>query len=341
MSRHVLAVVLSLAVLTGCAPTLAGVRVYYPDNGPVPSGDHVTMHYLGNGGWLIRHDGHVVATAPFVTNPLNAAVYLPAESDQARLSTLPPMRDVKSILIGHAHYDHAMDLPYIMRELAPEATLYGGNAVTRLFRRTLGANRVVDVSEKAYLRDQRAGEWIDLPHAPIRILPLSSSHAPHLFGFVKVVSWRKRLEKDVEPGELPTVPAAWPEGDTLAYLVDFLAPDRSKVVFRVYYQDSATPPGIGSIPKSSDDVPVDVAILCVAAFNQVGDDNPQHILADLKPRYVVGGHWEDFFMGSRDRAPQVAPGTNIDEFVRRTHKAVNVPIYLPEPYKKIFIPIVR
>jgi mRNA degradation ribonuclease J1/J2 len=29
------------------------------------------------------------------------------------------MRDVKSILLGHAHYDHAMDLPYIMEKLAP------------------------------------------------------------------------------------------------------------------------------------------------------------------------------------------------------------------------------
>ena len=116
MHLKVLTIIAALAALTGCAPTLTGVRVYYPADAPAVSGDHVQMHYLGNGGWLIRRGADVIATAPFVSNPVNVAVYTPARSDRARLDALPPMRDVKSILLGHAHYDHAMDLPYVFME---------------------------------------------------------------------------------------------------------------------------------------------------------------------------------------------------------------------------------
>lgn len=339
MRLKVLTIIAALAALTGCAPTLTGVRVYYPADAPAASGDHVQMNYLGNGGWLIRRGADVIATAPFVSNPVNVAVYTPAESDRARLDALPPMRDVKSILLGHAHYDHAMDLPYIMKnKVAPDAKLYGGKTVRHLFRKTLGENRVEDVSDRAYVPGGKPGRWVDLPEAPVRFMPLSSSHAPHVLGFIKVVSGA-RLDADVEAGALPAVPAAWPEGEPLAFLIDFLTPDRSKVVFRLYYQDSAAPPGQGTMPSPPPDgVPVDVAILCVAGFSQV-DRNPEHILDNVKPGYIVGGHWENFFTRSRDLPPKVAPGTSLEEFVRRAHEAARKPVYVAEPDRKIFIPI--
>ena len=39
---------------------------------------------------------------------------------------------------------------------------------------------------------------------------------------------------------------------------------------------------------------VDVALLCVGNTDQV-KDHPAAILANLDARYVIGGHWEDFF----------------------------------------------
>jgi len=249
------------------------------------------------------------------------------------------MHDVESILIGHAHYDHAMDLPYIMRTLAPQAKLYGSKTVKHLLGRTLGHTRVDDASADGGAADgEKPGRWFPNPEAPVRFMPLRSNHAPHVLGFIKVVSW-KSLDRDLEEAELPTVPAEWPEGETLAFLIDFLRADKS-VEFRIYYQDAAAHPGKGVIPGLSppDKVPVDVAILCVAGFSQV-PENPQGILSNVMPRYVVGGHWEDFFLRSPDLPPKVAAGTSLAEFVRRTHKVVKVPLYVPEPGKKLFIPI--
>jgi len=82
------------------------------------------MQYLGNGGWVFRRGADTIATAPFVTNPAGLAIYFPARSDVDRVrARAPPMPDVRAILIGHAHYDHAMDLPAVMRDRAPSARL--------------------------------------------------------------------------------------------------------------------------------------------------------------------------------------------------------------------------
>ena len=296
------------------------------------------MHYLGNGGWLIRHDGIVVATAPFVSNPAGLAVYWPSTSRRDRIDArVPAMPDVKIMLIGHSHYDHAMDLPYILDTQARNATLYGSTTARHLLGPTVGAHRVIDVSGEA-ARGLTPGRWVEPAGSSVRFMPLTSTHAPHVLGFVKVVSW-SGLENDVAPSALPTVPAAWPEGETLAVLIDFMKD--GKVVFRVYYQDAAAHPGQGIVPAlaAPDDARVDVAILCVAAFAQV-PGNPEGILGNTRPRYVVGGHWEDFFLWpSSGDAHRPAPGTSLDEFLERAHRVTRGPIVVAAPGQTLTFPV--
>lgn len=92
----------------------------------------------------------------------------------------------------------------------------------------------------------------------------------------------------------PTRVTDWKLGDTYAYLIDFLD-EMGTPVFRVYYQDSATSPTYGFVPKDLvSDKAVDLALLCAAAFDRV-KDNPAAILENTDPRFVVFGHWENFF----------------------------------------------
>jgi len=326
--------------LAGCSEKTSGIRLDTPD----PGTPRVELQYLGNGGWLIRRGNDVVVTAPFVSNPSKLAIYLPSHPNTARIDAMiPVLPELRTMLIGHSHYDHAMDVPHVLETRAPRATLYGSKTVKHLLGETVGHDRVVDVTDTS--KGMRAAEgatpgvWVTPPGTAVRFMPLASSHAPHLFGFVKMVWWG-RLTTDVPKGQLPSVPGAWPEGETLAFLIDFLRPDGS-VEFRVYYQDSASESGKGIVPTLAppDDVPVDVAILCVAGFAQVRR-NPEHILENVRPRYVVGGHWEDFFFRPSDADERyVAPNTSLGDFVRRVQEASNAPVAVPLPGTKVFIPI--
>jgi hypothetical protein len=341
MRRNAAWLVIALVTLAACGEKTSG-RITMPDAGT--PGPRVELHYLGNGGWLIRRGDDVVATAPFASNPVGPAVYLPFEPDTARIdAVVPVLPELKVMLIGHSHYDHAMDLPHILVNRAPNATLYGSKTVKHLLGATVGHDRVVDVTDAS--KGMRAAEgptpgtWVKPAGTSVRFMPLASSHAPHLLGFIKIVRWGT-LTADVPKGKLPRIPARWPEGETLAYLIDFLRPDGS-VEFRVYYQDSAAKAGTGAVPTLAppDDAPVDVAILCVAGFSQVRE-NPERILANAKPRYVVGGHWEDFFFRpSTTDEHYVAPNTSLDDFVRRAHEASKAPVSVPRPGGTLFIPI--
>ena len=333
--------------LAGCGQVLTGVTVFYSSpHAPLPPGPgpHVTMHYLGNGGWVIRYEKAVVVTAPFFSNPRGLSVYLPGGSDVERVRQElknVDLSDVKIMLIGHGHYDHAMDLLAILNEHATDATLYASTTVGHLLRtrinpRKNGGQTIVDVTPAP----GKPTTWRDATPSPsseafVRVTPLRSAHAPHLLGFVKVVSSGMLVE---DAAALPLTPAGWPEGETLAFLIDFVKD--TDVVFRIYYQDSAAPPGVGA-PTIGTGRPVDVAILCVAGFSQV-KDSPDSILSAMGtngPRYVVGGHWEDFFSAFVGPLPRVAFGTSLDEFVRRATK--KAPVFIPAPKETLTFPLSR
>jgi L-ascorbate metabolism protein UlaG (beta-lactamase superfamily) len=337
MLRRVLLAVAAIAMLGGCGGTpVTGIRVYLPEDAPA-AGRHVELHYLGNGGWIIRRDADVIATAPFVSNPVGVRVYLPATADTDRIAALvPQMPDVRIMLIGHGHYDHAMDVPFVLEKHAPRAVLYGSETVKHLLAGVAPKDRLVPVSRDAAV-GERAGKWLPDPPVPrVRFMPLQSTHAPHLLGVIKLVWWGHLTEDRARP---PSIPARWPEGEVLAFLIDFLREDGS-VEFRIYYQDTASKRGTGIVPALAgrDAADVDVAILCVGGSGQV-EDSPQHIVRQVKPRRVIGGHWEDFVFRTRDEPAVPVFGTSLEDFVAKVHRVAKVPVYIPEPGRKILIPI--
>jgi hypothetical protein len=248
------------------------------------------------------------------------------------------MQDIEIILVGHGHYDHAMDLPYIHAKKARHADIYGSATVVN----TLGAVPALGPHLKAIVDAEaasgdRPGRWFYAKGGTVRFMPLQSSHAPHFAGLKLIPSGTVEARQTT----LPCCPYWWREGETYAFIIDFLDA-QGKVEFRIYYQDAASRPGTGVAPlfAMGDAARVDVAILCVAAFDQVAG-NPEHILTNLQPRYVIGGHWEDFlFRSYRDRPVRSALGTRLEDFHGRARAlAPDRAIYLPEPGQKVFVPI--
>ena len=255
--------------------------------------DVVRFVYLGSGGWIMERGEDQVLAAPLFSNPsLVRTGLLPIRSDTALVDRYMSRYDVtaaKAILVGHAHYDHLMDVPRVALAHAPDARIVGNLTVKNTLGTGSGIGDRVDVVNDIAGDQHTVGEWLRYGDG-VRVMGLRSKHAAHFDGYTLYRGTRDR--------PLTTEPRwvkEWLEGRTHAYLVDFMYPDGS-VAFRVYYQDAVSPAPAGFAPEALiDEHPVDVAILVPATFDQV-DWHPEAFVENLRPERVLLGHWEDFFV---------------------------------------------
>ncbi|HSM61337.1 MAG TPA: hypothetical protein VK849_11090, partial [Longimicrobiales bacterium] len=207
-----------------------------------PGSDVVRLTYLGVGGWIFERGRDQVLAAPLFSNPSFVRTGLAGiSSDTAAVDEGLGGYDVSgalAILVGHAHYDHLMDVPRTALRHAPAARILGSRTV----RNTLGtwsevADRVLEVDALAG-DAERPGRWVSLSRG-VRVMPLRSHHAPHFAGYTLYRGVRSEpLERE------PRWATEWLDGPTYAFLVDFLDPDGS-VTFRIYYQDAVAAPPRG------------------------------------------------------------------------------------------------
>ena len=343
----VLAVGLGLAA-PGCAYRLNAdkcpVRTLADQAAP-----RVDIQYLGSGGYLVKRGTDVALFAPVYSNPTAPEVFLGHEfRTEARLvdSLLPSEADkAQAIIVGHSHYDHLLDTPWIATHRATSANVYGSSTTRHLLaslrpelqRRNPG-NEIVALDEAA---DSR--KWVPIPNSRMRLLAIPSEHSDQFrfsaFGLVwPLHAFRGEVTEDAPA--LPRNAAEWAEGRTFAYLLDFLD-DSGRTEFRVYFQDSGTHAGVGFGPAPGDPEyrAVDVALIC-ASGEFKGLDHPKGIITNLRPRHVIVGHWEDFFVTQRAICsekeirglPREDPG-RIVESARDAQKQANLTpsVFLPCP----------
>jgi len=312
--RYLAGLVLALAA-SGCwRPVGPGISGEV-DVAPV-GGDAVQMTYLGVGGWIFQRGRDQVVAAPLFTNPSLLRTGLAGiRSDTAAVNRGMAPYDVSgaaAILVGHAHYDHLMDVPQLARRLAPSAVILGSRTVKNTLGEWSGvADRVLLVDSLAGDQDH-PGSWVVLSPG-MRVLPLRSHHAPHFDGYTLY-----KGTTDRPLAEEPRWAKEWVDGPSYAFLVDFLDPDGT-VVFRIYYQDAVAAPPRGFAPDAlMAERPVDVAIFVPATFDQV-DWHPEAFVANLRPRWVLLGHWEDFFAPPTN-PPRSLMLTDMEHFQGRLHR---------------------
>ncbi len=312
----------------------------------VPEPDpELQIVYLGVGGFALSSGGELLLTAPMYTNPsLNDVLTGSIRSDPALIDRhlQVDVSEAKAILVGHAHYDHLLDVPHVFSK-TNGATIYGNTSVERLLAATdpapvctttiapasvIPREKIVTVDAPANDRtdyrqcpeeqlrcagqwDGAAGEWMQVPGSNIRVRALCSSH-PDQFLIFHLGSGCVDEEQCV----LPEDGADWREGMTVAYLIDFLDQSTGAPIFRVYYQDAPTTMPVGGVdPSLLAEKAIDVAILCVGSYQQA-DGHPDETIAALAPRYVIAAHWESFFKTLDDPIENI-PFTDVEGFVTR------------------------
>jgi len=327
----------SRAHAVGCAGTECG------DSSRV-----ISVTYLGVSGLLIEHRGRVLLTAPFFSNPSLRMVSprvtrllrsTPRISSDTMLieRLLPRLADRATvILVGHGHYDHLMDIPYIAVRRATRSRIFGGPSVRHMLMgdstlRSNGGQRIVAISLGEAGSKNRRGVWYYTSDSAYRFMALVGGHAPtyralshsYLFTLGSV---------DVDLDSLPHTAAEWKLGEPYAYLIDVLSDDRRATVFRIYFQDAPSEPPLGFPPTEVlAERAVDLAVLCGASSSNVAN-TPDSLLKVLKPAQVIVAHWEDFF---RQQTLPIQPGlgTELDELRESLTKSLppSVPWVMPLP----------
>ena len=285
--------------------------------------DTVSVTYLGVDGFLIRSGVSSLLTAPSFSHPglARTVLGLTVTADTAHTDSLMrrvDTRDVRAILVGHSHYDHLLDVPYIARRVVPDALVVGTPSMRHILAgdRQIPRDHVIALEGRFVGDSAHAADWYYVPEPAgarhrFRVMALESRHAPNVWIF-SIAPWLARSDYR----NLPRSAWGWRRGEVYAYLIDVIRPD-STPSFRIFYHDAAAEPRWTSLPPlpPRDQRRVDLALLCTGNFENV-EWYPTALLASMQPRYSLLGHWENFFE-STDAPLQVIPFTDTRELERR------------------------
>jgi hypothetical protein len=309
--------------LCGCGSSTQNMKVYQADSQllsqQMPE-NGLSIQYLGVGGHLLRFRGAAIMTAPSITNPSFWLLgpFMPISANTDLIDRfLPDISDVESILVGHAHYDHLMDVPYVMQHKAPNSHVYGSATMTHTLAPVIEKQRLHALNETMAILN-KPGQWQYNSNRNIRFMAIKSTHAPHFMG-INIMTGT--YEEDLE--ELPWHAFGWKEGQTLSYLIDFLGP-QEEILHRVYYQDAASQEPLGLLPDlvAKDKKRVDIAIITPASFSQV-ENYPESIMQSTQARHYILGHWEDFFANQEQEQQDFVRAIDSDDFFQRFQQSLN------------------
>src|SRR5690606_34498106 len=170
-----------LLLLSGCASPLRIATGDQPDTDTGKNGTTLDIQYLGVGGHRLQVGDEIILTAPSFTNPnfLLTGPFMPLRSDHQRIDELmPESAAAQMLLVGHAHYDHLLDVPHVLLKHAPEAHLYGSQTTINTVSGVIPAARMTALDTSMGTREQ-PGQWHYSRSGRSRIMGLKSSHAPH------------------------------------------------------------------------------------------------------------------------------------------------------------------
>lgn len=280
-----------------------------------PENGVAKLQFIGAGGFYLALPQGSVLVDPFYSNPglFTLASLRTLKPNTAVIDRhLPPVEDVKAVLIGHVHFDHALDIPYIAQKLEQTTRIYGSATLKNSLAASAESHRVTDV-EPGMSVDGKGGQWYSLS-SHLRIFPIKSEHAPHLgpwvIGSGNVVKPLSRLPADA---------LDWQAGVNVSYLLDLLD-DEKKPVYRVFMQTSSSsaPNGLAPDEVLDDGKAVDMVVLCAANYDKM-EHYPEYLLERMRPQRVVLVHWERFWTPYEPGQASPLPGLDLDKLYQRIH----------------------
>ena len=266
-------------------------QLAWPANAPLPPG--LSVMWLGTAGFRLAYQGTVLWLDPYVTR-------LPM-LDLVRRRAVPSAPEAvakwidraDAILVGHTHFDHALDVPAIAR--ATGAKAYGSTSLGHLMNLHGVADHAVVVE----------------PHRTYEVGPFRFHFVPSLHSKLQLglgIPFSGELTCD-HVDELS--PQAYKCGQVWGIGIEVAG-------LRLYHQSSAD-----LIEDEIRDRDIDI-FLCGISGRRFTEDYAGRILRKLSPKVIVPTHYDDFFR------PLGAPtkfsfNVNLTGFADEVHAATREP----------------
>lgn len=295
-------------------------------------GEELQITYLGCGGFNVERGGKSILIDPYFSNqPLLLRLFFSKlgfrtiKSDTAtinnELNQFYQQHKASSIWVSHSHYDHLLDVAYVYEQYTNQgdSTIFCSKSGTNLLSsvNSINVNNTVALNENL-TTSEKMGKQYYTADRTIRVTPIESAHAPHLFWNIKFYEGQGKLHEKYKTSTSKSRSDWWKEGVPFSFLFDFLD-DNGNIEFRIFVQTSAAPASKGFIPKSLlEQHPVNLAMFGAASFSYV-NDYPEPLLEYLKPERLIICHWEDFFVKYNREKKKKVRFTNIKEYVRRVN----------------------
>lgn len=237
------------------------------DSLALPAG--LTLRWLGVAGFWLEYQGTTILIDPYVSrirlgDILRRRSALPQPDIVA---TWIPKAD--AVLLGHTHFDHAVDAPAISRR--DGATVYGGTSARRLMRLHGLEHMSVEV----------------VPRQPYEIGPFTASFVPSQHSKLLLgLAVPQNGEITCEHVDALN-PGAYRCGQTWGIHISVDTPGGP---FTIYHQGSAD-----LVEDQIRHRGVDL-FLCGVAGRQFTADYTARILRVLEPERVIVSHHDDFFI---------------------------------------------
>jgi L-ascorbate metabolism protein UlaG (beta-lactamase superfamily) len=236
-----------------------------------PGAAGVKFTWFGTNGWEITFNNRTILVDPwfgrfdsgFFSGRFNPSTPLPPPRE-ALIAQHVTRAD--QILIGHGHWDHLADIPFIAKNTG--AMVIGSETHANVLRATGKVPEVKIVQVKG-------GEFMQFDGYTIEVFPGLHSLGP--------------TKKFSVPGHrfsvpsTPTVVGDLPEGDTLIYMITIAEK------FRIFIMSTAN-----YVERALTDVKPDVALVASIFSNQIHDYTRRLMNVLHRPKVILPTHWDNF-----------------------------------------------
>lgn len=248
--------------------TAEGAETPPRSGGPGTAG--VNLKWLGTNAWEISFGKKTILFDPWLSRGVQTGFLAGKFDPKTPLAVEEALIDRRigradQILIGHGHWDHLADIPYIQKKT--DAQVIGSETHANLLR-AFGIPEIKIVQVKG-------GEYMQFDGYTIEVLPGIHSMGP--------------TKKFAVPGHLysippvPTTVGELPEGDSLIYLLTIGGR------YRIFLMSTAN-----YIERAIAGLKPDVALVASIFANQIHEFTPRLLRALGYPKFLLPTHWDNF-----------------------------------------------